>query len=392
MNARHLLLKILDAVLRAVDGDACVAAALRDLDRRPVALCAIGKAADAMTLGAFRALGAQVRSALVITKDGHASSVLARPSVRVIESAHPVPDERSLNAGAQLEQWLTALPEDVYPVFLISGGSSSLVESLETGVSLESLRELNRRGLASGWDIRRFNTERAKLSRLKGGGISRLLAGRPAHALFISDVPDDDPAVIGSGLLGPCPGRDDRVRRIIVASNDDATRRVVEVAEAHGIEAARRADRFAGEAEEVALAFVESLRHTDAELLVWGGESTVTLPPQAGRGGRNQHLALCAARALHARDAMTILAVGTDGTDGLTPDAGAIVDAGTIERAEIGGVDVHRALRDFDSGLALEAAHDLVHTGPTGTNVGDLLIGIRRNATRVRDPVAPRVL
>jgi hydroxypyruvate reductase len=95
---------------------------------------------------------------------------------------------------------------------------------------------------------------------------------------------------------------------------------------------------------------------------------------------------------MQAHEGLTILAAGTDGTDGPTSDAGAIVDARTIERAEIGGVDVERALRDFDSGLALEASGDLLHTGPTGTNVGDLLIGIRRNATRVRDPVAPRVL
>jgi glycerate 2-kinase len=393
MNARHLLLEILDAALRAVDGEARVVAALREWGSRPVALCAIGKAAEAMTRGAYRAMGTQVRTALVITKDGHASSGLAKlPRLQMIESAHPVPDGRSLEAGKRLERWIASLPVDVHPVFLISGGSSSLVELLQPGVTLETLRELNRHGLAAGWDIRRLNRERAKLSRLKSGGVSRLLGGRPAHALFLSDVPEDDPAVIGSGLLGPDPGGDDQVRRIVVASIEDAMRRAVEVAAAHGLEARLGAERFAGEAREVALTFVEALRQGGHELLVWGGESTVTLPPRAGRGGRNQHLALCAARALHAREDITILAVGTDGTDGPTPDAGAIVDAGTIGRAEIGGVDVERALRDFDSGLALEAAQDLVHTGPTGTNVGDLLIGIRGNATRVRDPAMPRML
>jgi glycerate 2-kinase len=393
MNARHLLLEILDAALRAVDGEACVAAALREWGSRPVALCAIGKAAEAMTRGAYRALGTQVQTALVITKDGHASSGLAKlPRLQVIESAHPVPDGRSLEAGTRLERWITSLPADVHPVFLISGGSSSLVELLQPGVTLETLRELNRQGLAAGWDIRRLNRERAKLSRLKCGGVSRLMGGRPADALFISDVPDDDPAVIGSGLLGPDPGGDDHVRRIVVASIEGAMRRALEVAAAHGVDARPGAERFTGEAREVALTFVEALRQGEPELLVWGGESTVTLPPRAGRGGRNQHLALCAARALHTREDITILAVGTDGTDGTTPDAGAIVDAGTIGRAEIGGVDVERALRDFDSGLALEAARDLVHTGPTGTNVGDLLIGIRGNATRVRDPAMPRML
>jgi glycerate 2-kinase len=393
MNARHLLLDIFDAALRVADGDAAVASALSGFEPRPVALCAIGKAAGAMTQGAHRALGSQVRSSLVITKDGHADPGLLRlPGLRVIESAHPVPDARSLEAGAELGRWVRELPVGLYPVFLVSGGSSSLVESLAPGVSLEALRALNQRGLAAGWDIGRLNSERAKLSRLKGGGVSRLLAGRPAHALFISDVPEDDPAVIGSGLLGPDAGREDGVRRIIVANNELATRRGAEVAEHHGLIARRRTDRFSGEASDVAREFVEALCHGESEVLVWGGESTVTLPASAGRGGRNQHLALCAARAIQARGDLTILAAGTDGTDGLTPDAGAIVDARTIERAHIGGVDVELALRNFDSGLALEAAGDLVHTGPTGTNVGDLLIGIRRNATRARDPAAPRVL
>jgi hydroxypyruvate reductase len=134
----------------------------------------------------------------------------------------------------------------------------------------------------------------------------------------------------------------------------------------------------------VACAFVEELRSTDADGLVWGGESTVTLPAAHGRGGRNTHLALLAARLLRAGEPLQILAAGTDGTDGATDDAGACVDAGTLERAELAGVDVERALAKFDSGTALEAAEDLVYTGPTGTNVGDILIGLKLSATRVR--------
>src|SRR5213076_1989229 len=102
--------------------------------------------------------------------------------------------------------------------------------------------------------------------------------------------------------------------------------------------------------------FVAALRATSGDGLVWGGESTVTLPAVHGRGGRNTHLALAAARALRPHERVTILAVGTDGTDGPTEDAGAIIDAGTIERAELGGVDVERAFRAFDSGTALEAS------------------------------------
>ncbi len=159
-----------------------------------------------------------------------------------------------------------------------------------------------------------------------------------------------------------------------------------------GLNLERAPARFSGDAAGVARDFVEALRQTEADGLVWGGESTVTLPDLPGRGGRNQHLALAAARALRANDPFTILAAGTDGTDGPTEDAGAMVDSGTIERAELAGVDVERAFRDFDSGTALEAAGDLVHTGPTGTNVGDILIGIKQNARRIRDPAPPRML
>jgi glycerate 2-kinase len=378
MNPRRILLECFDAALRAVDGRHCVAPALRPWRPGPVALFAVGKAAGSMMLGAYAALGEQVTQALLITKDGHVDPECRRlPRLRIMETAHPVPDERSLAAGAELERCVAALPDAVYPVFLISGGSSSLAEILGPGVTLETLRELNTRGLAAGWDIARLNAERAGLSRLKRGGVARLLNGRPAHALFISDVPGDSPGVIGSGLLGEESGRSDRVQRIVIANIDGAKGGASLAAQAHGLQVDARASRFSGDAAIVAREFVAALRESPADMLIWGGESTVTLPPVAGRGGRNQHLALIAARALRVDEPLTILAAGTDGTDGPTDDAGAIIDAGTVERAELGGVDVERAAREFASGLALEAAGDLLHTGPTGTNVGDLLIGIR---------------
>jgi glycerate 2-kinase len=392
MDARRILPELYDAALRAVDGRECVAQVLRNLGAGPVSLFAIGKAAGAMTRGAYEALGSDIERALLITKDGHVDSELTRlPNLRILESAHPLPDERSLAAGAVLENEIASVPADAYPVFLVSGGASSLVELLQPGVSLEALRALNSRGLGAGWDISTLNAERAQLSRLKQGGVARLLAGRPAHALFISDVPDDSPAVIGSGLLGADGDHNDRVLRLVVANIDVATRQAAIAAETQGLEAEVWRTRFSGEASSVAEEFLRALRTTRADLLIWGGESTVTLPERPGRGGRNQHLALLIASRLRPDENFTILAAGTDGTDGPTDDAGAIIDAGTMTRAELGGVDVERALRDFDSGLALEAAGDLLHTGPTGTNVGDILIGLR-SRDRVRDPMFARVL
>jgi hydroxypyruvate reductase len=252
------------------------------------------------------------------------------------------------------------------------------VVCLRAGLSLAELQALNVHGLAAGLDIAALNTRRAALSRLKNGGVATLLGDRPATALFISDVPGDDPGVIGSGLLGRSGDRPDGILRVIVASVDVAVNRVAQAAQARGLELDSRSHRFEGAAEDVAHEFVDALRTTSADGLVWGGESTVTLPERHGSGGRNTHLALAAARLLRAEDGLTILAAGTDGTDGPTSDAGAIVDGASVERAELAGCDVERAFREFDSGSALECAEDLVHTGPTGTNVGDLLIGIKR--------------
>jgi glycerate 2-kinase len=393
VNPRRTLLELFDAALRASGGRRVVERRLRETrDAYPrIAVFAIGKAASSMALGAHDALGSSICDLLVITKTGHTDPELATlPLVRVIESAHPVPDARSLAAGAELHRCVVQLAADTFPLFLISGGSSSLVEMPNDGVTLEDLRALNERGLAAGWNITRLNAERARLSRLKGGGVARLLAGRPALALFVSDVPDDDTGVIGSGLLGAAGA--DAVVRSVLANVGLAVDGAATAGDTLGLRLECRTGRFDGPAVEVAAQFVAALRATSADGLVWGGESTVTLPARPGRGGRNTHLALAAARLLRAGEPLMILAAGTDGTDGPTEDAGAIVDAGTIERAELAGVDVERAFREFDSGSALEASADLVHTGPTGTNVGDILIGLKVSATSVRDAARGHML
>jgi glycerate 2-kinase len=345
-----------------------------------------------MAVGARGVLGNGIERMFVVTKQGHRNDALQGPGVTQVEGSHPLPDARSVAHGQELMRRVIAAAPGALPLFLISGGSSSLVEAPRDGVSIDDILALNRRGLAAGWDIATLNAERVKLSLVKGGGIARLLDGRRALALFISDVPGDDPEVIGSGLLGRSAGCADSTERHVVGNVDDAVRAAVEAGAAHGLALEAGTRRFDGDAAEVARDFVGALRATHADGLVWGGESTVKLPARSGRGGRNTHLALAAARLMKPDEKWLLLAAGTDGTDGPTEDAGAIVDSRTIERAELAGVDVERAIRDFDSGTALEAAEDLVHTGPTGTNVGDILIGIRSTATSVRDAARGRVL
>jgi glycerate 2-kinase len=142
--------------------------------------------------------------------------------------------------------------------------------------------------------------------------------------------------------------------------------------------------RFAGDADRLAVRLTHELCLTDAQVCIWGGESVVRLPEKPGRGGRNQHLALAAARQIAGQDDLLFLAAGTDGTDGPTEDAGALVDGETCGRITVAGLDVERALAAADSQTALGAAGDLVHTGPTGTNVGDLAVGLKLSRDQAR--------
>jgi glycerate 2-kinase len=380
---RQLLLELLQAGLAAVDGRRCTAASLKSLicDHAPSTryhVAAVGKASCAMALGAHDALGPRLLRALVIAKDGHLEpAVAALPAVEVLESSHPVPDERSLRAGERLFEFVTALPADVVPVFLISGGASSLVDVLAPGYTLEDLRQLNHVGLASGEEIGELNARRRRISKLKGGGVTALLRGRPALALFVSDVPGDDPAVIGSGILGPtaAAGQPDAVTRRIIARIEDAMQAVGE--RARDLRTWISQTRFTGDADRLAVRLTHELWLSEAQVCVWGGESVVRLPPQPGRGGRNQHLALAAARLIAGVDDLLFLAAGTDGTDGPTEEAGALVDGETCGRVTVAGLDVERCLSAADSQPALAAAGDLIHTGPTGTNVGDLAVGLK---------------
>ena len=271
--------------------------------RGDCAVFAIGKAAAAMALGAHDALGARIRQMLVITKDGHSNPELARlAGVTILESAHPVPDERSLAAGAEFERALANLDEQCYPIFLVSGGSSSLVEILRDGCHPRGAARVQRaRACLGAGPIEALNAERAKLSRLKAGGVARCSAGRPATALFISDVPHDDPGVIGSGLLGQDGLKDDNILRIVRC--EPRTWRcgrlpMRRMRTASGCSGAR--ERFDGDAADVAHEFVEALRATEADGLVWGGESTVKLPGKT-RSWRPQYASRAGRRATAAR-------------------------------------------------------------------------------------------
>ncbi|HEX9207539.1 MAG TPA: DUF4147 domain-containing protein [Steroidobacteraceae bacterium] len=415
-SPRDLLVDCFRAALAAVDARHCVAASLRD---RPLTgdwhVVAVGKAAGAMALGALDTLGERIASGTVILPAGHLPPGFPskRAALRVLESAHPVPDRRSLDAGAALVDYVGQLPRQGQVLCFVSGGASSLVESLRTGLALEDLQRVNRWALGSGAPIGAVNAVRRRLSRLKGGGLAALLGERRAVALMISDVPGDDPRTIGSGLLhasadpdplapvaeGSLPGdiadivrRADAVRPAVtalprmplrmVATLRHACAAAAETARSRGFEV-KVGRRYAGDAAELGSRFARQVARTPAgTVCVWGGESTVRLPDRPGRGGRNQHLALSAALALERSGDGWLLAAGTDGIDGASDDAGAVVDAGTCRRGRDAGFDPHVSLAAADSGSFLEASGDLLYTGATLTNVGDMVLGLRRGGHR----------
>lgn len=409
LNPRHTLFELLAVALDAVSGTRSVQRALSTRPiTGPVWIAAIGKAAESMTLGALDVLGDACRGGMLVTKPGHADPGRLRGlGIEVCFGGHPLPDAGSLAAGERLLASLDRLPAETRLLFLLSGGASALIEAPVSGLGLSELRAINAWLLGSGLPIGRMNRVRQSVSRLKAGGLLRHLGGRPVRQLAISDVPGDTPGVIGSGPLAPVPDLADQVGRLVlpdwlagwvarglaergtlpeygpemelIATLSMAKAAVAKAAESKGWRVRLHPDLIEGDAAGQGRALARTLIDGAPGLHVWGGETTIRLPEHPGRGGRNQHLALAAAIELAGRDDVWLLSAGTDGSDGPTEDAGALVDGGTLERAELGGIelDARTCLARADSGRFLEASGDLIRTGPTGTNVMDLIFGYK---------------
>ncbi len=329
------------------------------------------------------------------------------PGVRILTAGHPLPDRHSLDAGQALVDFIASAAPDRRLLFLISGGASALVERLPDGLTLTDWRKANAWLLGSGLAIDAVNSVRRGLSNLKGGRLARHLGGRSAHVLLLSDVPGDSPGDIGSGLLVadpgpplspkalglpswlvrmlgravPGPAPDDPVFGQldveVVASNRHALAGAAERARELGFMPSIAPAPLNGDARAQGRQIAEALLAMPVGMTIYGGETVVTLPKRPGRGGRNQHLALAAAEVLAGHEGLFLLALGTDGRDGPTADAGALVDGGTLLRGAAAGVDAKNCLDRADAGYFLSASGDLIRTGPTGTNVMDLVIGLR---------------
>lgn len=381
----------------------------------------MGKASAAMAGPLEEMLEDRVRSGVVVVKYGHG---LPLKQIRVMEAGHPVPDLAG-QAGAQeiIRVLSEAGPRDL--VFcLISGGGSALSPAPVPGITLGDKQEVTRLLLASGATIHEMNTVRKHISRLKGGQLARLAHPARVVSLILSDVVGDDLDVIASGPTVPDPGtyRDalyvlerrgllgrlpasipahlqagargdipetpkpgdpalSRVQNLIVGSNALALRAAQEKALELGYFTLTPSGFQEGEARKVGQGHVDLARsiRTGAHpaphpvCVLTGGETTVTLRGN-GAGGRNQELALAAALAMEGMEGVVLLSAGTDGTDGPTDAAGAMVDGTTTARGRDAAMDASDYLARNDSYHFFRPLGDLLMTGPTLTNVMDLRI------------------
>jgi hydroxypyruvate reductase len=404
------ILRILAAALEAVDPFKAVQGHLPNIDGRVFGL-GIGKAAFPM----MDALAGRIplSGGLAVTKF---ASGLSRELYTVIGGGHPIPDARSLNAGQRVLEFVASLHQEDTLVCLISGGGSALVTA--PYVPLEDLQTLTSLLLSSGARIDEINTLRRHLDRIKGGGLARATKAR-VISLILSDVIGNPLEAIASGPTAPDPTtREDaleilkkykiekqmpysilqhlirassqpladdgggsisgRVQNLIIGDNRLAARAALEQAQLEGFHAEILTNELQGEAREVGRELAHRLRvsisnETRPFCLIAGGETTVTLTGD-GKGGRNQELALAAVKELASLKDIMFIAFATDGDDGPTDAAGAVVTGESAQRAESLGLHVAAHLSRNDAYPFFDALGDLLKTGPTGTNVNDLIL------------------
>lgn len=383
-----------------------MAEALASLDLpRGCPVLALGKAAPAMLAGVADARAGEIGPTLCIAPAG-----VARPGepgvagAHIVPGDHPVPGAQSLVAGRALLTFVDALPPGAPLLCLLSGGSSALVEVLPEGVGMAELARANQWLLASGLPIGAVNHVRSGMSCLKAGRLARRLSGRRVVVLAISDVPGDDPVAIGSGPLTvvsahplpphlpdwlaalatrapppPEPGQPGlaEVDLRIVANGRLALQAAADVARAAGEAVAVHEAPLQGQVGAAAKELTAALAAGAPGFHGWSGETTVRLPANPGTGGRNSHLALELACALESRDDLTVLCAATDGLDGSGGAAGGWADGSVLARGRALGRDASQALARADSGAFLAATGDALVTGPTGTNVMDLVLALR---------------
>lgn len=386
-------------------------------------LLSVGKAAAAMALEAEKILGDNIANGLVVTKYHHA---LPLTHCNTIEAGHPVPDENGIKATAAIKKFLSSLTGNDLLLCLISGGASALIADMADGISLDDLQQLSKLLLNCGASIHEINTVRKHICVLKGGQLLRHTNGAQVISLLVSDVMGDDPGVIASGLTvadnssfrdawdvidkfdlslkipisikkylqdglrkhvmdTPKPGDSlfDKTANYIIVRNEDALNAAKEAATQLGYHVNIIDKTMKGEAKEMAATFVNALityKGNKPACLLMGGETTVTINGN-GKGGRNQEFVLAALIELMQLKVTVdqipvILSGGTDGTDGPTDAAGAFIDKNVLNNIKALPYDPLLYLLNNDAYHFFQQTGTLLITGPTQTNVMDIVIGL----------------
>lgn len=404
---RTILRGLFDAAVEAANP---VKAVARNLPRKPkgrTVLIAVGKAAVPMAK-AVEDHWEGLLEGLVIAPHGYTHDL---KRLRLVHGSHPVPDKTSLAAAEQALALAATLGPDDLLIALISGGASALMSKPVPGITIEEKFGLVKAVLKCGANIAELNCVRKQVSAVKGGRLARAAGKAAIWTLALSDVPGDDPAIIGSGPTVPDPTRkadalailarygvpvppaieawlrsldEDRAIRSssvetrVIVSPHESFRAVRAKAEAQGLNVLYLGDRIEGEAREVAkvhAAIALEIAGRDAParkpcLLLSGGETGVTVRGK-GRGGRNVEFLLALAIALGGTKRITALAADTDGIDGMEQIAGAVIDPSSLDRARALGLDPMSFLENNDAHSLFELLGDQVITGPTHTNVND---------------------
>ncbi|HWE49299.1 MAG TPA: glycerate kinase [Bryobacteraceae bacterium] len=418
--ARHTLKDnaraVFAAALAAADPTAAVDQALRsrkDLDQyKRIFVVGAGKAGGTMARAAENYLGARITSGCINVKEGDTSRTRY---IELRRCGHPVPDERGFSGAKRIAELCIEAGEGDLVICLFSGGASALMPYPASSITLEEKQETTKLLLACGAAIQEINTVRKHLSGIKGGQLARLAAPARVLSLILSDVVGDDPGVIASGptapdhstfedayavlekyeIVGRVPLRVrerlrngaqetpkegdpvfDEVENVIVGSNQKSLEAAARTARQLRYHTLILSSSIEGETRDVArmhAAIARQIRDygqpvTAPACIISGGETTVTIRGE-GKGGRNQEFALAAAMDIAGMEDVLVMSVGTDGTDGPTDAAGAMVDGTSVSRGAMSAAD---ALEANDSNHFFEHSGDLVVTGSTGTNVMDL--------------------
>lgn len=368
-----------------------------------VYLAAVGKAAWEMANAARDCLEVPVEDGIVLTKYGHVPRPLT--GVRCFEAGHPLPDGNTLRGTREILNMTASLSAADTVLFLLSGGGSALFES--PLIPLDELQDITGQLLACGADIRQINTVRKRLSAVKGGRFAQWCAPARVRAVILSDVLGDRPDMIASGPTAADPStcREaleiarhlrlspearvlleqetpkvlDHVQNQIIGSVGQLCAAAAEACRRRGYRSVMLTDCMDCEAREAGRFLAAVLRShvgRGEKLAFLAGGETVVHVTGSGLGGRNQELALAAAGGISGLRNAAVISVGSDGTDGPTDAAGGYADGGTLSRLREKGMVLEQLLEAHDSYHGLQAAGGLIFTGPTGTNVNDIAIGL----------------